>query len=190
MDRADRSVRSAAARGGVVMTLTVERVTAPIARADEDDILALESATEERALGAASLFAEAARPDGVLLVARSRPAGHDQDVQHDGVALVGFASARLLVDEVHVLRVTVAAPWRQQGVGARLLDGLIAWAGVVGARAVVLEVRETNEAAHALYARAGFVADGRRVNYYPQGEAALLLRHALPGSTADDEGRS
>jgi len=190
LGRADRAIRIVAARGDVVMTFTLERVIAPVARADEDDILALEAATEERPLGAASLLAEAARPDGVLLVARCRPGAHDGDVQQENVAVIGFASARLLVDEVHVFRVTVAAPWRQQGVGALLLDGLVAWARVLGARDVVLEVRETNEAARALYARAGFVADGRRVDYYPGGEAALLLRHALPGSTAADEGRS
>jgi ribosomal protein S18 acetylase RimI-like enzyme len=171
-----------------MMTLTIERLTPPIAPADEGDILALEAATEERPLGAASLLAEAVREDGVLLVARSRSTANDDDAQ-EGVAVVGFASARLLVDEAHVLRVTVAAPWRRQGVGARLLDGLVDWARVAGALAVVLEVRERNEAAHALYARAGFVADGRRANYYPGGEAALLLRHALPVSPAADEGR-
>lgn len=159
------------------MSVTVERVTVPADTDDVDAILALEAEMEQRPLSAASLLAEAARPDGVLLVARSRS------------VLVGFASARLLVDEVHVLRVTVAASWRRQGVGARLLEGLVAWARVVGARDVVLEVRETNEAAHALYARAGFLADGRRTNYYAAGEAALLLRHALPTSTADDAGR-
>ncbi len=159
------------------MSVTVQRVTAPAGTDDVEAIVALEAETEQRPLGAASLLAEAARPDGVFLVARSRS------------GLVGFASARLLVDEVHVLRVTVAASWRRQGVGARLLEGLVAWARVVGARDVVLEVRESNEAARALYVRAGFLADGRRTNYYPAGEAALLLRHALLTSTADDAGR-
>jgi len=169
--------------------VTLERVAALVDAGDEASILALEAATEPRPLGAEALFAEATRADAVFLVARAvSTTGADGALRAD-CAVVGFASARLLIDEAHVFRISVATPWRRQGIGARLLDGLVAWAREVGAHAVVLEVRESNAAALALYAREGFVADGRRTNYYADGEAALLLRRPLSASTVADEGR-
>jgi ribosomal-protein-alanine N-acetyltransferase len=42
-------------------------------------------------------------------------------------------------------------------------------------RRVQLEVRASNQPARALYARAGFVVDGRRPRYYPDGEDAVLM---------------
>jgi len=47
---------------------------------------------------------------------------------------------------------------------------------------VLLEVRASNAAAQALYTAAGFVADGRRPGYYPDGEDALLWRLDLVGT--------
>ena len=39
----------------------------------------------------------------------------------------------------------------------------------------MLEVRESNAAARALYARSGFAEEGARPRYYADGETALLL---------------
>ena len=44
---------------------------------------------------------------------------------------------------------------------------------------VVLEVRASNAPAQALYRRAGFVVDGRRPRYYPDGEDAVLMSRAF-----------
>jgi [ribosomal protein S18]-alanine N-acetyltransferase len=143
--------------------------------ADAAAILALEAATQHRPLGLAALLREAdtapsGAPIGIVLLAR------------DGAAegrIVGMASARLLADEAHVIRLAVDARDRRRGVGRYLLDGLVAWADDRGASAVVLEVRAGNAAAQALYAAAGFAVEGRRPRYYPDGEDALLLRRML-----------
>jgi ribosomal-protein-alanine N-acetyltransferase len=95
-----------------------------------------------------------------------------------------MASARLHVDEAHVIRLAVEASQRRGGVGRALLDALLAWARERAAGAVVLEVRDSNAPAQALYAAAGFVADGRRPRYYPDGEDALLWRLMLVGPGA------
>jgi ribosomal-protein-alanine N-acetyltransferase len=144
-----------------------------------DAILALEAATQERPLALASLLRDASpdasgRPQGVVLLARVF-AGADDTAGE----VIGMASARLLGDEAHVMRIAVDAAQRRRSVGRRLLDAAIAWAYAQGAVAVVLEVRAANVAAQALYAAAGFVTDGRRPRYYPDGEDALLLRRTL-----------
>ncbi len=53
-------------------------------------------------------------------------------------------------------------------------------ARAAGAQRVFLEVRESNRAATALYARHGFQAAGRRENYYAApAEAALILAQQM-----------
>lgn len=137
---------------------------------DAEALLALEAATQERPLALATLLRESG-PHGVVLLAR--------DVSDGEGILVGFASARLSVDEVDVIRLAVDADQRRRGTGRALLDGLVGWAEEVGAAAVVLEVRAGNVAAQQLYGAAGFTQDGRRTRYYPDGEDALLLRLRL-----------
>ncbi len=157
------------------MSFTVERLVPPLpdpSSRDARDLLALEAATQDRPLTLASLLAEAT-PDvpGVVLLARPPLRSEVQG------ALVGMASARLLGDGAHVMRLAVDAEHRRRGIGALLLDGLIAWADEHGAP-LLLEVRDGNVAARSLYARAGFTVDGRRRRYYPDGEDALLLSRA------------
>lgn len=132
-------------------------------------LLSLEAATQDRPLDLDALLRETAH-DGVLLIAR--------DDAEDGT-LCGFASARLLVDEAHVVRLAVDPDRRRQGIGRALLDGLTAWASGSHAAALLLEVRASNTAALELYARVGMQVEGRRPRYYPDGEDALLLRRPL-----------
>jgi ribosomal-protein-alanine N-acetyltransferase len=148
--------------------LHLARIVAPPDAATASALLALETATEQRPLGLDALLRES-EPDGVLLLARD---GGPQG------AVVGFGSARLLVDDAHVVRLAVDAAWRRRGIGRSLLEGLATWAAGIGADALVLEVRAGNEAALGLYRAAGMRIDGRRPRYYPDGEDALLLRRA------------
>lgn len=164
----------------MTVTLQAVRDAASVVGRDAVVLLALEMATQERPLALAALLRESEQR-GVVLFAR---AAADDDVSDgpasagDG-ALVGFASARLIGDEVDVIRLAVDAAQRRQGTGRALLDGLIDWAVGVGAAGIVLEVRVGNVAAQRLYATTGFTQDGRRVGYYPDGEDALLLRRPL-----------
>ncbi|MFA9446150.1 ribosomal protein S18-alanine N-acetyltransferase [Egicoccus sp. AB-alg6-2] len=89
--------------------------------------------------------------------------------------IVGFAAGLLALDEGHVLDVAVATDHRRRGVGARLVDELIRRLHTRGAAAVTLEVRRSNEAALSLYRQLGFVVEGVRPRYYPDGEDALLM---------------
>ncbi len=100
-----------------------------------------------------------------------------------GARLVGFIMSRRAADEAEILSVAVARSQRGRGVGRDLLALHLRRLAGLGARAVFLEVDETNAPAITLYDRAGFREVGRRPNYYPAADgkpvAALLLRRDL-----------
>jgi ribosomal-protein-alanine N-acetyltransferase len=82
-----------------------------------------------------------------------------------------------------LLTLAVDPAARRQGSGARLVAAFAAEARGRGATTAFLEVAATNAAAQALYAKAGWLAAGRRNGYYhaPDGTAedALVLRLEL-----------
>jgi len=97
-----------------------------------------------------------------------------------GGELVGYIVAQIVADEAEVLNLAVAPARRRDGAGALLLNGVMAAARARGAIAVYLDVRESNAAARALYARFGFAEVGRRRAYYREPvEDALMLRSDL-----------
>lgn len=97
-----------------------------------------------------------------------------------GAALHGFLLAWRAADEVHLTDLGVRGASRRRGVGRRLVSALLREAGDDGARLVVLEVRATNAAAHALYAALGFSELDRRARYYADtGEDAVVMQLEL-----------
>lgn len=96
----------------------------------------------------------------------------------DDAAVLGFVIYTAVAGACEILELAVTVPARQRGFGRRLLDAAIAEAVGEGARRCILEVRESNVAARALYAGAGFLVDGRRKAYYRTAEGredALLM---------------
>jgi ribosomal protein S18 acetylase RimI-like enzyme len=89
--------------------------------------------------------------------------------------VVGFAAALLHVDVAHMLDVLVAPHERRRGTATALLTELADRTRAGGAVAQTLEVRPGNTGAQALYRRLGFVVEGRRPRYYPDGEDAVLM---------------
>ena len=97
-------------------------------------------------------------------------------VARAGDRIVGFAGIWMMVDEAHVTTFGVHPEWRRQAIGRQLLLNLTELAIAIGARRMTLEVRETNEAAQALYRTFGFEIAGRRTAYYSDdGEDALVM---------------
>jgi [ribosomal protein S18]-alanine N-acetyltransferase len=89
----------------------------------------------------------------------------------------GFVIARAVLDEWEIENVAVGGPARRRGLGSRLLGELLDMARARGAKAVFLEVRESNYAARALYKKWAFVESGRRRRYYQDpSEDAILYR--------------
>jgi N6-L-threonylcarbamoyladenine synthase len=101
------------------------------------------------------------------------------------VGVVGFLIGRRYPDVWHVMDLAVAPERRRQGIGGLLLAGFLEAADAAG-MAVVLEVRQGNAEAVALYESRGFALVGVRRGYYTDsGEDALVMARE-PG----DEGRT
>ena len=100
-----------------------------------------------------------------------------------GTRLVGFIMSRRAADEAEILSVAVTKTQRGRGIGRDLLTLHLRRLAALSARAVFLEVDETNSAAIKLYDRAGFREVGRRPHYYPAADGkaagALVLRRDL-----------
>ncbi len=81
--------------------------------------------------------------------------------------LIGYGVQMLILDEVHLLNLTVASDFQKKGMGKALLNFLIDDALEHQANKMILEVRRTNLAAIFLYESFGFDQIGLRKNYYP-----------------------
>ncbi|MCK0716334.1 ribosomal protein S18-alanine N-acetyltransferase [Chromohalobacter sarecensis] len=92
--------------------------------------------------------------------------------------LLGHAVLAWLPFEAELQAITVAPQVRRQGVAGILLAHLVTRARQRGAERLLLEVRESNAPALALYRRYGFDEDGRRRGYYSPAEARGGVREA------------
>ncbi len=93
----------------------------------------------------------------------------------------GFVLAWAAAGEAEVLTLAVAPGARRRGLGAALVAAAAGLAHARGADTMHLEVAEDNAAASALYAKLGFVQNGRRPGYYAEdGVHALVMARALP----------
>ena len=120
----------------------------------------------------------------------SLAAGHLAEVLDGGAALLGYFIAMVGVDELHLLNITVAPSWQGRGLGRALLDAVSRHGRERGLQRLLLEVRESNMRAQALYLRQGFEVIGRRKAYYPaaQGrEDAVVMSLALDAARAGHE---
>ncbi len=145
-------------------------VLRPLMEADLAVVAAIEDASDlpARSLEARRAELDDERTRGVVLEA--------------GGEVVGVGSLWLAPDDAHITSLAVAEEVRRRGHGRRLVTALVALVGSLGAGAVTLEVRTSNEAARALYGGCGFEEVGERRRYYPDGEDAVIMTLALGGS--------
>ena len=88
--------------------------------------------------------------------------------------IIGYYGFLHILDELHILNVAVDPDLRQKGVGKKLIEHLVEQARALSARAVTLEVRESNLPAIRLYESFGFACAGVRPHYYTDKENALI----------------
>ncbi len=92
------------------------------------------------------------------------------------VPLLGYGGFWLMYDEAHISNLAVRATYRRRALGELLLVVLLDEAQRLGACRATLEVRTSNVAAQALYAKYNFQRVGRRKAYYSDNrEDALIL---------------
>lgn len=93
-------------------------------------------------------------------------------------SVTGYVGMMYVLDEGYISNVAVRPTYRRQGIGDGLIDRLLAFAALRELSFVTLEVRESNAAAIALYAKNGFRTVGIRKNYYekPRENAILMTK--------------
>ena len=137
-----------------------------------------------------ALFGEEAwSPDMLASELAAEPGKYYLVAAEEGV-IAGYAG--LLAPgggQADVLTVGVAHDRWGEGIGAALVESLLAEAGRRGCTEVFLEVRTDNDRAQRLYRRYGFVGIGVRRGYYqPSGADALVMRYVIaparPGRSA------
>ena len=92
---------------------------------------------------------------------------------------IGYAVMLLILDEAHLLNLSVVHAAQGKGAGGVLLAHMREAARDRGATQFFLEVRPSNAPARHLYEKSGFTSIGRRRAYYPaEGgrEDAIVMR--------------
>lgn len=94
------------------------------------------------------------------------------------VRVIGFIAGRIVLGEGELENVAVDSEFHRQGVAAALVVRWLEECRRSRCAVVRLEVRESNAAAHALYAKAGFREESRRKGYYrgPVEDAVIFSR--------------
>lgn len=116
---------------------------------------------------------------GLFLVLREAARAGEEDR-----GLLAYCAFRMVADEMHLMNLTVAPREQGRGLGRFLLDLALDLAARRGCATALLEVREGNTRAVALYRTAGFLETGRRPGYYnhPREDALLLARPLSAGA--------
>jgi ribosomal-protein-alanine N-acetyltransferase len=152
-----------------VLSLPAERIE-PMRPQDLADVLAVEQAAYEFPWTHGN-FADSLR------------GGHSAWTMRDSAgSLIAYSVVMIALDEAHLLNLTVASNCRRFGFGWRMLEAMAENARGYGARTMLLEVRPSNPAALAMYARYGFLRIGSRRGYYPARdgrEDAIVMRVTL-----------
>lgn len=105
-------------------------------------------------------------------------AGYEAHCMWIDYSLAGYIIMMPVLDEYHLLNISIRADLQGQGMGRQLLQWGMGRGRSAGMQGMLLEVRPSNESARKLYESEGFKLVGTRKNYYPskQGrEDALVL---------------
>ena len=114
--------------------------------------------------------------------ADSLNAGHSAWVLILHNEIIGYTLMMIVLDEAHLLNISVAKAYQKQGLGRHLLEHMITTAKQYKAANMFLEVRPSNISAIALYENIGFNEMAVRRGYYPAKtgrEDAVLMGRAL-----------
>lgn len=91
--------------------------------------------------------------------------------------IIGYYLCYFVLDEWEIARIAVAPQVRRSGVGQILFDHMLQVCEEKGIGRLLLDVRESNEAAICFYKKNGFIVDGIRKNFYggANPENAILM---------------
>ncbi|MBC8478335.1 MAG: ribosomal protein S18-alanine N-acetyltransferase [Candidatus Delongbacteria bacterium] len=103
-----------------------------------------------------------------------------------GDGICGFSVSRYYAGVGELLNLAVLPGTRRQGCGKLLVETVKSRSVIHSCEQLSLEVRHSNRAAIALYAKSGFKATEVIKEYYADGEAALVMVLKLPEKMETD----
>ena len=111
-----------------------------------------------------------ANPHNIILVEEDK----DKEV-------VGAVFMSVIASECELQNIVVSQKNKRRGIGERLLKRGLFISAERGAEVLYLEVRDSNNAARALYEKLGFHTVGRRKEYYktPTEDAVLMKKDLI-----------
>jgi ribosomal-protein-alanine N-acetyltransferase len=89
--------------------------------------------------------------------------------------IVGYMASWFVRDQVHLLNIAVASPFKRRGIASRMLRFLIDLSVREKKELITLEVRASNEDAITFYKVFGFQRFGVSKGYYPENDEDALL---------------
>ncbi len=108
--------------------------------------------------------------------------GYSCWVMEEDKVIIGYAVLMMVLDEAHLLNISIAREQQGRGLGRDLLQHMMTLGRRHGGLNMFLEVRPSNLAAISLYSSIGFNEMAIRRNYYPAKhgrEDAVLMGMAL-----------
>lgn len=89
---------------------------------------------------------------------------------------VAYGGIWLILNEGHITNIAVKEEYKGNGIGNKIVEGLIYHCIKLGIDNMTLEVRRSNQVAINLYEKYGFLDYGVRPNYYADdGEDAIIM---------------
>jgi ribosomal-protein-alanine N-acetyltransferase len=140
----------------------------PVTPSDLANVVALDHRCFGGLWNEAGYSREITSPNSDLLVLETQA---QERLSH----IIGIGCLWAILDEAHITLLGIDAPYQRRGLGRWLLIHLLLAAGDRGLTHATLEVRQSNQAALALYESLGFRVAGERRRYYADDESALIL---------------
>ena len=147
------------------MTIQIE----PMSLQTVDAVAQIEAECFSKPWSHDAFVAELSNPAAVTFVANA-----------DG-EIAGFINLGVVLDEATVNNIAVKQTYRRRGIGRALLTAAIDYCQNNRLNVLMLEVRQSNRAAIALYERFGFQAVGIRKRFYdePEEDAVLMNKNII-----------
>lgn len=94
--------------------------------------------------------------------------------------IIGYIDFWLVHDEMELISIAVDPDFKRRRVGEALMQEMLRFAHVNGAKSIYLDVRRSNGGAQALYEKFGFIKVGVRRRYYSDNqEDAIIMKKSF-----------
>ena len=148
------------------------RITA-FSESDLDAVLRIEAESFDNPWGYLSFSEELSNRNALNLVVKR------EDAQN-ACPIIAYVISHIVLRDLYILKLAVSKGWRRLGVASHLLRKSIRVANQKDMKTAILDVRQTNRPAIALYRKHGFHPVGIRPNYYTDTrEDALVMKRNL-----------